>query len=96
MSNPTGDALAAIGIKDQQVVSYTSISDALRARRIARFVSAFDPSDLVGVADVQVSQAAYGKTNGAPRGKFLLSMTPISGQAHRQATGFFQNRKLRL
>jgi hypothetical protein len=38
MSNPTGDALAAIGIKDQQVVSHTSITDALRARRIARLV----------------------------------------------------------
>jgi hypothetical protein len=48
MSNPTGDALAAIGIKDQQVVSYTSISDALRARRIARFVRRSIPRTLSG------------------------------------------------
>ena len=34
MSNPTGDALAAVGIKDQQTVSCTAIDDALRTRRL--------------------------------------------------------------
>jgi hypothetical protein len=46
MSNPTGDALAAIGIKDQQAVSYTAISDALRARRVARLVWRSSPRTL--------------------------------------------------
>jgi hypothetical protein len=60
MSNPTGDALVAIGITDTQKMSKGSIKDALRANRRELVLNALSP--FIAERDVTLAPAAASDT----------------------------------